>query len=121
MVGYFDEKGNPRIKITVGGRKRGWVIDAFFDTGFSGCLVIPVALAVQSGLELIGVQPVKYADGRIVNQLVFKVLTKINDELKAVPATLTWEPQTLVGISLLKDYSITIDFKNKTIQIFKSV
>ena len=92
----------------------------FFDTGCSGYLVIPISIAVQLGLELIGVQPVEYADGRITNELVFKVLARINNDLKAVPSTLTGSSQALVGISLFRDYSIKIDFKNKNIEILKA-
>lgn len=119
MVGYFDEKGNPKIKIIIGGRKNSAEIDAIFDTGCSGYLVLPILKAIQLGLELVGVEPVKYADGRIINQFVFGVLVNIDGEQKIVPATLTWSEETLVGISLFRDYSVKIDFKNKEIEIQK--
>lgn len=119
MVGYFDEKGNPKIKVHVGGRKLSGEVDAFFDTGCSGYLVLPISMAVQLGLELIGIQPVEYADGRITNELVFKVLISINEDSKAVSATLTGSSQALVGVSLFKDYSMKIDFKNQKIEIIK--
>lgn len=119
MVAYFDEKGNPKIKIIASGRRLATWIDAFFDTGCSGHLVLPISLAVQLGLELIGIQPVQYADGRVINELVFKVLVRMNGDFKAVPATLTGGSQALVGVSLCENYSIKIDFKNKKIEILK--
>jgi len=119
MVGYFDDKGNPRIKITIAGRKLVSEVEAFFDTGCSGYLVLPISMAVQLGLELIGIQPIQYADGRISNELVFKVLVKIDDKTKAVPATLTASSQALAGIGLFSEHSIKIDFKNKKVEILK--
>ena len=120
MVGYFDEKGNPKIKIVIGGRKESGEIELLLDTGCSGYLVVPISMAVPLGLELIGIQQVQYADGRTINELVFKVVVKIDEDLKAVPATLTGGSQALAGIALFKNHSIKLDFKNKKIEILKT-
>lgn len=120
MAGYFDEKGRPRIRLRVGGRKLVGTIDALFDTGCSGYLALPVSAAIPLGIELAGVQPVQYADGRIVNELVFWVLIEIDGEKRIIPATLTWGNEALAGISLFRDYFVKIDFKNKKIEITKA-
>lgn len=119
MTGYFDEKGNPRIKIRILGRKRVGNLNAILDTGCSGYLVLPISIAVRLGLELIGVEKVEYADGRTSNELVFKVAIVRNNKTQAVPATLTSSQEALAGISLFREYSIKIDFKNKKIEILK--
>lgn len=120
MVGYFDEEGNPIIKIIAGGRRSTQEIEAFLDTGCSGYLVLPVNTAIQLGLELIGIQGVEYADGRVVNELVYEVLVDMEGVKKNVPSTLTWGKKALAGRSLFRDYSINIDFKNKKIEISKT-
>ena len=119
MVGYFDDKGNPRIKIIIAGRKLTSEIEAFFDTGCSGYLVLPISMAVQLGLELIGIQPTQYADGRISNELVFKVLVKTDGKVGVVPVTLTAGSQALAGIGLFGGHSVKIDFKNKEVEILE--
>jgi len=120
MVGYFDDKGNPIVKITIGGRRLAQETEAFLDTGCSGYLVLPISIAIHLGLELIGIQGVEYADGKVINELVYEVVVDMNGVKKTVPATLTWGGRALAGRSLFNDYSININFRNKRIEISKS-
>jgi len=119
MVGYFNEKGYPIVKINVRGIGKSGEIISLIDTGFSGYLSIPVTTAIQLGLAVIGVERVQYADGRIANELVFLVAVDIDGKERGIPATLTWSPQALAGIKLFSDYSLKIDFKNRKIEILK--
>jgi len=119
MVGYFDDKGNPIVKITIVSRRLAQETEAFLDTGCSGYLVLPISIAIHLSLELIGIQGVEYADGRVINELVYEVVVDMNRVKKAVPATLTWGGRALAGRSLFNDYSININFRNKRIEISK--
>jgi len=44
---------------------------AVVDTGFDGAVCLPVSIAVNLGLELVGREFVEYADGRVVRELLF--------------------------------------------------
>lgn len=100
MESFFDRNGHPKVKLTVGGRKRSGDIDAVLDTGFDGYLSLPVSMAVQLGLELIGTDTVQYADGRTARELVF------TDSVEA-----------LAGTALFSGMKVSFDFASKRISI----
>jgi len=119
MKGRFDDKGNIIVKIIVAGRKDALELDVLFDTGCSGYLVLPISVAVPLGLELIGTESVEYADGRMVNELVFKAVVKAGGKPMTIPVTLSRTSQPLVGAKMFENHSIKIDFKNKKVEIKK--
>jgi predicted aspartyl protease len=64
-TGYVDQLQQPRVKLTVKGNRKSIRITPVVDTGFSGHLSLPVAIAISLGLELNGQVPVELADGSI--------------------------------------------------------
>lgn len=117
MEAYFDKTSHPRVKIIVGGRKQKRLIIALLDTGFDGHLSIPVNIAIQLGLELVNVERVQYADGRISSELVFAVHIDFNGQQQLVQATLTNSIEALAGTALFSKNKVTFDFLRKKIII----
>ena len=62
MRGYFDNRGRPRIAVSLFGTRAEITIDAVIDTGFEGALCVPVPLAIPLGLELHGWVDYEFAD-----------------------------------------------------------
>ncbi len=61
----------PRTDITVGGSRGSAKISAVIDTGFDGYLCLPVEVAENLGLELIGRMSTILADGSEKEELAF--------------------------------------------------
>ena len=85
------------------------------DTGFDGHLSLPIAIAVPLGLELVGVERVRYADGRVSQELVFTITIDLDGKEAVIPATLTGGSVALIGTSLLNDYEVTFNFAKRRI------
>lgn len=120
MDSFFDNLGRPKARITVGGSRKTSTIDAVFDTGFDGYLSLPIPLAIQLGLELIGIESVEYADGRIAKELVFTAIANLNGKNRIVRATLTESFEALAGIRLFVDSKVILDFPGRKISITRS-
>jgi len=71
LRGYLDESHQPRIPVVVEGVRGDLTLEAVIDTGFDGELCLPLAVAIELGLELYGAQRVQLADGSIKSELVF--------------------------------------------------
>ena len=115
MDAFFDDKGHPKVRLRVGGTKNKRILEAILDTGFDGYLSLPISMAVQLGLELIGTDTVQYADGRTANELVFSVVVKLDKSEQLVPATLTGGIEALAGTALVSGYAVTFDFPKERI------
>lgn len=119
FTGYFDEHGQPVLQVTVKGSRTQVLLEAIIDTGFDGFICLPVELAIQLGLELIGFQTVEYADGRRVRELVFLGSVILADREMTVEISLTNSQDTLLGTGLLEDYVVEINFHCKTVRLWK--
>lgn len=119
METFFDERKHPKIKLSVKGRRQSGKLEAVLDTGFDGFLSLPITSAVTLGLELTGLVPVEYADGRTSKELVFVVEVDLGDSLKTVPATLTAGSEALAGTALFNDYELRFNFPKQKISVLK--
>ena len=118
MEAFFDERNHPKVNLIVSGQRQKRLLTALLDTGFDGYLSLPLTIAIPLGLELINVERVQYADGRISNELVFAVYLHKNDGNKQlVQATLTNSVEALAGTALFSKNKITFDFVQKKITI----
>jgi hypothetical protein len=54
MEGYIDEYGQARVNIAVIGRKMEITVSPVIATGFDGDICLPLPMAIQLGLELLG-------------------------------------------------------------------
>ncbi len=100
----------PTTRIEAIGTRQTLALTAIVDTGFDGYLCLPIRLAVQLGLELVGEQLIELADGTQRNELVFAGSVELLGEKRAVKIMLTASEDALIGTSLLNHYSIAIEF-----------
>lgn len=119
MEAFFDQKKHPKIKFRVKGTRQSGSLEAILDTGFDGYLSLPVNIAISLGLELIGVEPVQYADGRTSHELVFSIEVVLDDIQKTVSTTLTSGAEPLVGTALFDDYELRFNFPQLQITVEK--
>ena len=117
MRGYVDEYGRCWIDVTVIGARQEITVRANLDTGFDGWVCLPIRLAIQLGLELCGFQTVELADGTEKEELVFAGEVTFGDRREEVDVTLTSAQDALVGIGLLADSVLTIDFVDRTLEV----
>jgi len=122
MNSYFDEFGHLRVDIEVKGGLESVVVSAFIDTGFDGCVCLPTEIAVQLGLLLSACETFELADGSEKKELVFLGFAKFLDEKEETPVeiVLTESSDTLMGIAMLSEMKMEVDFKNRDLEIEKS-
>jgi hypothetical protein len=63
LQGRMDENGQIWVTLTVRGTRSETTIEAVVDTGFTHPLLLPVAIAVPLGLELVDFAPMELAGG----------------------------------------------------------
>jgi predicted aspartyl protease len=77
----------------------------------------PVEVAVQLGLELVGFQTVEYADGRRTRELVFLGSVVLGGQEKRAEISLTEAQEILIGTGLLADYTLEINFPQRSVRL----
>ena len=97
------------IRLAVGGWSgQKQETEAIIDTGFTGCLTLPPALVATLGLSWLCRQPGVLADGRIEFFDVY-VPTVVWDGRPRTVEVEAADTEPLVGMRLLKHYSLRID------------
>jgi len=132
MVTYFDEDDRPIARVTVGGTKTQVEIKALIDgfcglrffvnhrakrAGFDGEVCIPIPVATQLGLELIGDELVEYADGSVKSELLFSGTVVIDGSTTDVVIGLTESEGSLIGRKMFADKVLVMDFENRNIEV----
>ncbi|MGH7963037.1 MAG: hypothetical protein ACRERD_14605 [Candidatus Binatia bacterium] len=79
---------------------------------------MPVEVAVQLGLELVGSQTVEYAGGRKNRELVFLGFVVLAGQERKVEISLTDAQEALVGTALLAPYTLEIDFPHRSVRLW---
>lgn len=115
LEGYFDEYGQPRVRITVIGTHDEIAVDAVIDTGFDGDLCLPVQMGIKLGLELRGLTRVELADGTVKQELVFAGVARLGRKRKDVNILLTESEDALLGTNVLS--YLELDFVNRTVRL----
>jgi len=117
IAGYISNKAEPIINIIVRGLRAQIEIEAIIDTGFNGCLCLPIEIAVQLGLELCAVEKYELADGDIKRVNVFMGSIIWFNKGERINIILTDSEQALIGTSLLQDKRLEIDFRSDKVTI----
>lgn len=119
---YFDEFGHLIVDIEVKGSLESVVVSTLIDTGFDGYVCLPTEIAVQLGLLLSAYENFELADGSEKKELVFLGFAKFLDEKEGTPVeiVLTESTDTLLGIAMLSEMKMEVDFKKRSIKIEKS-
>ena len=105
-TGYLDNNGDPYIKIEVANPLK-WKseLDCLIDTGFTGCLSIPMLKAFPIGLLLSGTMSVTLADRSIQHKLTCLGSAAMDTEAKV--GLILIEPQgeqVLLGMDFLRKF-----------------
>lgn len=100
----------PLAPVEVIGTRKTLAITAIVDTGFDGDLCLPIRIAVQLGLELVGEQIVELADGTRKRELAFDGSVRFFNDAQAVRIMLTSSEDAPIGTRLLNHYRAAIEF-----------
>lgn len=106
----------PRIDITVGGSRGSTEIGAVIDTGFDGYICLPVTIAENLGIELVGRMTAILADGSEKEELTFLGWVEFLGKRQTVVICLTTD-EALIGTGLLSDCTLAIDFAAGTVNV----
>jgi clan AA aspartic protease len=116
-IGYFDQLRQPRVKLTIKGNRKSIRIAPVVDTGFSGHLSLPVAIAIPLGLELNGQVPVELADGSMKKELTFQGTVTWQGHEHIVAIFLTESENALIGSGLFQGLKLTIGYASRSVAI----
>mgnify|MGYP001568125457 CR=1 FL=1 len=119
--GFFIEN-TPLIRIILGWGQSVQAPFVILDTGFTGDLQVTSKIAIELGLELIGVTNVQIANGQIV-RVPMAIAFASMEGIKNYVQVLISDSVPLAGISFLSKfgYKATIDCKYKTVKLEKSI
>jgi predicted aspartyl protease len=122
-TGFFDNLGNPSIKMAIAGvftaGQQPLEFDAIIDTGFSGFISMPLMKAFPLGLPLFGTTNVVFADGQQHAKLLASGIAKINNTSKTGLVIL--EPAStdiLVGMDFLRTFEVGLHITSTTIELY---
>ena len=118
MNARFDTNGNIVISGTVIGTCAEKRIEMVVDTGFSGDIVLPTAIACELGLEYQGAANVMLADGGISTIPLFLAKITFND--KVYDTTIFVLPninESLLGMDLLDKFEVSFSRSLKKVTI----
>src|SRR5439155_5458936 len=107
----------PTATVEVIGSRQTLELTAIVDTGFDGDLCIPIRVAVQLGLELVGEEFVELADGKRSYELVFAGSARLFGETHEGRIMLTTSQDALIGTRLLNRYPLAIQFPGGEIKL----
>ena len=114
---YFDEKGNPKIRLFVKSDEEEVEVEALIDTGFNGQIMLSLPVAMQLKLKLLSSVTITLADGSVKNKLLFEGKAKLDKVYSPVEIILTEEGDDKIGVGLLKNSKLIMDFTKKKILI----
>jgi clan AA aspartic protease len=80
------------------------------DTGFSGYLAIPAKTAEKLGLVFVGQEKFELANGQWITQFYFKAKVRFLGHVQDAEILVTDSEFAQLGVSLLADCRLTIDF-----------
>lgn len=107
----------PTVELEVIGSKKSEKIEAVIDTGFAGHLCIPFAIGEKLGLELSGVVETVLGDGQWVKQYEFSGKVRFMGRMEDVAILLTSGSRSQVGLLLLAELNLSIDFPANKVQL----
>ncbi len=119
MTGVVDEQGRAllRVRMKVVAAERASELDVWIDTGFTGDLVLPAARIAALGLlKGITVEAI-LADGSLTQLDTYACLIEWFGEWKSVEVVANQGRFPLLGVGLLLDHDLHIDYRAKTINV----
>jgi clan AA aspartic protease len=107
----------PYVDVEVIGLSNRATFRALIDTGFSGHLSIPAKTAEKLGLVLVGQEKFELANGQWITQFYFKGQVRFLGRTQDAMILVSDSEVAQLGVSLLLDYRLTIDFPTGKVQL----
>jgi predicted aspartyl protease len=122
MTGHVDDYGRALVGITVqdlqGKRHATW--DAWIDTGFNSALYLTLDQVAALGLVQSGSVPGVVGDGSRVQFQTYSCQVEWFGTLRPVEAVVGGGRFALIGIGLLEDLIVTVDYPARIVQLPES-
>jgi clan AA aspartic protease len=119
MNGFVDSAGRALIEIAIK-RARDAIacpVTAWIDTGFTGDLVLPQPLVDELSLPLTGTVAAVLADGSQTTMEAYECFIEWFDKLQRLQVVANDGSHALIGVGLLLDYELRIDYRSKEIAL----
>ena len=113
LTGYINDQNQPFVSIKVGDGENEKTIEALVDTGFTGQLQLPLAIAVPLGLKLEAVAPFEFGDGNSQMKMLFAGIMSLGSSKKKVSVIVSNLSIPLLGSDILKECQLSVDYINK--------
>lgn len=97
--------------VLVDGGGRDWSIEAQVDTGFTGELTLPISAIDSLGLEASGFSTYRVGDGSLTSFNSYYATIRSGNGVRYI-TVLESETDPLVGVGLLWDNNLSIDFRH---------
>src|SRR5690242_11315076 len=122
MTGTVDNKGRALVQITIRHphSAAGLVLEAWIDTGFTGELVLQPAQVTALGLPLSASVVRVLADGSRAVVATHSCAVEWFGSLRLVNALVSPGRFPLIGIRLVEDLVLTIDYPARTVTLLPS-
>jgi clan AA aspartic protease len=119
MTGSVDDSGRALVRIRLKNPSDATEteLDAWIDTGFTGELVLPQQNVVSLGLPLGPAVMARLATGSDIQLDTYTCLLEWFDEWKRIEVVANQGQYPLLGVGLLLDHDLHIDYRAKTIAI----
>jgi clan AA aspartic protease len=119
MIGTVDNSGRAllRIRLQHPSSSTELELDAWIDTGFTGELVLPLDRVVQFKLPLGPAIRAALADGSEVDLNAYTCLLDWFGEWKQIEVIANEGQFPLLGVGLLLDHELHIDYQSKTLSV----
>ena len=117
MTGVVDDSGAAMLPVRIKAEDSGSAtdLDVWVDTGFTGDLVMPATNIAALGLPIgAGIEAI-LADGSLIQLDTYSCLIEWFGEWKQVEVVANQGQVPLLGVGLLLDHDLHIDYRAKTI------
>jgi len=116
ITGSINESLQPVLSVEL---KSGAKFDCLLDTGFQGTLVVPKSFAQANSLIITGKEAFLAAESTDIEfETAIAEIKWLGDEF-SLPVLVSESTEALIGLEMLIDTIIEIDFKNLTVKITK--
>ena len=119
MNGYVDAGGRALIPIRINPSNKDQLIqfEAWIDTGFTGDLVLPKSVVAQLKLVHGGTTYAELANGATVALDIYSATINLYGQDITVEVVSTDADVPLLGVGLLRDRQLTINYRDKSVII----
>jgi clan AA aspartic protease len=116
ITGNINEKLQPILSIEL---TNGAKFDCLLDTGFQGTLVVPRRIADENSIIITGREAFLAAENlEIEFETAIAEIKWLGDEF-ALPVLVSESTEALIGVEMLIDSIVEIDYQNLTVKITK--